>query len=334
MSKIGDLNINDIPEGWIYDFFCRKYGAKDIQPFDGRSFRIRSFWTEDKTPSLFFFYRDGKYWFKDFSSGIGGGSIHFVKTLEKLDNYRKAVQLIKESYKAYKWEGNSYSESRIVAPVNGIRGGRYVPRLTNWSTEHINFWKQYKIGEETLNKYNVGCISGYTYYPPQGSPLSFMTTLAFIFNNKDGPYQMYIPNRSPKYITLNRNYYPGQDQLDYTKPSLCIMSGLKDIMAFDTYNLDVSLIAGRSESELIDEDTMCELLIKYKRIFAIGDYDETGIRMMESYERLYAIYPVLLPIEKDVADNNRYHELEYMKSKYILAMNNKIKNNENIAVSI
>lgn len=335
MAKIiPNADVSHIPDGWIFTHFAARHGTKITQPFDGSTIRARSFWSEDKTPSLFFFAKNKKYWFKCFASDHGGDSLHFVKILEGAETYAQASILIMSEWSEFLGANHIYRiEVKEHKYVEGKPKGEYIVVPGDWTRKHINFWREYKISDETLFKYNVVPIQNYKYISSKGQANNFQPEIAFAFMCKKGPYQLYLPENDPKYITILPDYYPGWEQLGDKNKHLAIISGLKDIMAFDSYNFSVDCIAGKSESNLIDEQTVVSLIKKYDFLFSIGDYDPVGLRMMSLYHQIYAIKQIVIKIEKDIAENNRRHDLNFMKDKYAMAINKQL-NQENVSPTL
>src|ERR1700749_3672243 len=79
------VDIDEVPESWIYKHYYYQLSTEEdplkkqiYQPFDGRSIRVKSLSNRDSNPSLFFFYKNGHYNWRDFSQGEGGNAVKFV----------------------------------------------------------------------------------------------------------------------------------------------------------------------------------------------------------------------------------------------------------------
>ena len=73
------FSINDVPESWIFEFYAGLSSS-----LLGDDITLKSlFKPNEKTPSMKIFHKDGRYFYKDFSSGNGGTAINLVEKLQK-----------------------------------------------------------------------------------------------------------------------------------------------------------------------------------------------------------------------------------------------------------
>lgn len=326
MSEIVEgIKLENIPDTWIFFHFCLKHGRELFEEnFDGRSLRIRSFWSDDSTPSLYFFVGDdGAYKFKCFATGRGGGSVMFVRELENKTDWDETVQIIKREYAEFKNLGGKWT-----VPIKkkfmhkNITGTKFEYKRKMWDPASIEYWNKYKITPDTLVKYRVSPIDSYIVYS-NDIPYTFVPNLAYVFETKDEiGYQLYQPDNDPKYLLMDNTYLPGWDQLKMEHDTLAIMSGLKDIMALNELGLNVDMIAARTEATMVDEDVIKLALENYKKVVSLCDYDKTGLKIMRLYEKKYDIKPVIIPgLEKDVAEMLKRHHKDYVKSTYAMEIN-------------
>lgn len=308
--------LEDIPDNWIFFHYCLKHGKEIPEDnFDGRSIRIKSFWSSDSTPSLYFFSKQGEYFFKCFSSGRGGGSVTFVKELENIQEWSEVAEKIKQEYAEFLVSGGKWD---VVANPNYTGNSNKIERCEYrkvlWEGKYRKFWTDYNITAETLAIYRVYPINKYTLFYFDKKPQSFLPELAFIYENRDGhPWQIYIPGGDPKYVTINHEYYPGWDQIRCDQPTIAILSGLKDIMAFHELGLKCDAVAGRSESHLIDKDTVNFMKGQYKNVISMCDYDAAGIRIMDLYKKIYGIPKVVLTGERDIAEILKRNNKDFVR---------------------
>lgn len=323
---IGRVELNDVPDNWVFFHFSLKHGKEiSAERFNGSPINIRSFWTRDSEPSLYFFSREGRYYFKCFSSGKGGGAVTFVKEIEKLNDWEAAAKKIKEEWAEFLAHGgywNTTVDERFIVnkPTSSITYTK-----TGWTEKHLEFWKNYQISETTLCHFNVSPIDSYTITSTNPLVATHMNFpgLAFVFETKEGlGYQIYQPNLSPKYLNIRTDYYPGMDQIARLSGTLGIFSGLKDIMAFHELGLQMEKIAGRSETALIDEESMASIMNNFNNVISICDYDVSGLRIMSLYQKKYGVKPLIMPgMEIDVAENLRRHDKTFIKEMYSIKIN-------------
>jgi hypothetical protein len=303
-------SLEDVPEEWIY-----KHYLKISQPLDGRYIRIKSIYSDDdRTPSMFLYYKDGRYKFKDFSSGASGDCYNIVnyltyKNTGKHLTYPEMANKVVADYKKYVSEHGSYDPCKIEAEAILYEWGLdYSPRSFN--ALDAGFWSQkYGITRDTLSKHDVFALRKYQ----------------LIKNYKDGTKKVYKPveddfiygyasksmdihtiyqpyNRDLKFLKLKSVIY-GEAQLEYKSPLLIIGSSLKDILAMKELKLkNVEYIAPPSENSYIKANKIEELQSYFPYILTLFDNDEAGVRSMKKYKELYNIDYLYCQYEKDMAD--------------------------------
>jgi hypothetical protein len=338
MSKVV-TSITEVPETWIYQHFYKKAAAmrenrSDTinQPFDGRIIKMRSLQNRDTNPSLCFYYKKGKYLWKDFSSGSGGDAIKFVET-HFSKYYSSAVELITHEYGKYLDSGGSFQEPVDIEVVEN----KFSIKQETWSTDYLAFWSQFRISKETLSNFNVVPVSRYSITRivkgKDENSVEFTGTYYAYLSNEYGVAQIYRPNTNilkpasgPKYITVEPRYMLGRDQLAFKHKTCIIVSGLKDLMAIYELGLSAEYVAGRSESALLLPEEMEFLKSKYDHILTFMDNDKAGIKSMLRYETIYKLpYIRVVDLDNDLAKNNKIHDLNYLKGKYSLLINKKIQ---------
>jgi DNA primase len=278
-------NIKDIPNPWVFEYYL-----KLSERLLGQELKINSVFTADKTPSFTIFpTEDGKYCFKDFSSGKGGNHVTLVQEMFNISSL-DAIKKIASDYT------NSVSKGEISATHNlsefKVRTNFKVqwvqPR--KWTKEDEKFWSQFKIGSKLLEKFNIKPLSEYKLV--RESPYKELTisgpNLYGYFRKEGACYKIYQPfAKEYKFIKIS-DYIQGYHQLTYDKPYLVIMASLKDMMSF--YKLgfkNVEAIAPHSENTMIPKATMERLLSKYKGVCTMFDNDEAGIKGMTKYKETY-----------------------------------------------
>jgi 5S rRNA maturation endonuclease (ribonuclease M5) len=316
-------SLDEVPEDWIYKHYY-KLVMKDkddplygniYQKFDGRIIKVRSFQNRDSNPSLCFFYKNPHYYWKDFSTGKGGNARSFVAIiLNKTDS--AAENNILAAYEDYLNDGGVSDQPVIHHIETKIEGE------SKMFTEYgLDFFKDFKITLSTLNYYSAKELESYTIT----KGLRVQPFIGFNFGYycaEFGLYQIYNPrNESNKYLYVNPHYLIGRDQLQFKSKTCIIISGLKDIMALRDFNLDAEYIAGQSETCLLDSKIIDWLKSKYKNVLSMLDYDDAGLKAMRRYKAVYNIKPVVISLKKDLAENNKYFPLDYLRDKYTVEIN-------------
>ena len=96
---------------------------------------------------------------------------------------------------------------------------------------------------------------------------------------------------------------------------LFIVSGGKDMMCIKA--MDWWAVAGQSETQIISEDVINKLKLKFKKIIVLLDNDNTGVMSMKKYNKLYDLPYIILPKNtscKDIADFVEMYGLNVTKN--------------------
>lgn len=320
-------DISKVPVDWIYKHFYRNFSqdekCKNIisQPFDGRIIKVRSLTARDTNPSLCFYYKEGKYKWKDFSTGNGGDVIDFVMCL--YNKYKtQAEEIIIDAYEQFLENGGIQVDSPKVNKVYT----EYIINITRHNPISLEFWHKFGIRLETLNKFNVRKIDNYTIRKDGIISYSYSGLNFGYYNTGQSPYQIYNPTNinSAKYITLDSKYVIGSSQLKYKSDTCIIVSGLKDLMAIDELELDAEYVAPSSETSLLSPETIDMLRSHYPNILCMFDNDVAGLKAMRRYTVLYDIPYIRINLAKDLAENAKFHKRDFLKTLYAFEINKKI----------
>lgn len=313
--------ICQVPQDWIYKYYYRLFKRETSErinhPFDGRIIKVKSVLNRDSNPSLCFFYKNGNYFWKDFSTGVGGNSVKFV-AYHSNKTESVAEGMIMRAYENYINEGNVHNGGFIN--VSEISKPEYDFILDPHNVNTQSWWDKFKITTDTLNRYKTNYCRNYKVIKDER--IYSFSTFAFAYRNNDGVFQLYQPLIDPKYLYVKSGYLIGSEQLEFKSKFLCIASGLKDIMAGSEVGLDVEFIAPPSENVMITKDQMDFLRSKYQFIFSMLDYDKAGMKAMMRYKAIYDISPVYITtLKQDLAKNNEAYPLEKLKYVYTQAIN-------------
>lgn len=321
------VSIDKIPTSWIYKHYYTLFSKDDRslklinQPFDGRTIKVKSIVNRDSDPSLCFYFKNGRYLWKDFSSGLGGDAIDFVAYL--YNKFRPGA----ESQIVAEYEFSIDAGISIDAPDIKIIKKDYKLGCATFDNRSLEFWKSFKIRLETLRKFDVRQLKFYDIIGDDGTCTTYNNS-CFGFFSKKGPYKIYQPLElnayGSKYITIDSSYVIGSDQLEFKKPYCGIISGLKDIMAIDELDLEIEYVAPTSESSLLKSDFVTMLKSKYRYVFTMFDNDVAGIKAMQRYKKIYDIPYVRINLLKDLAENNKHHDLKFLRPYYAKLINDNL----------
>jgi DNA primase len=291
----------NVPETWIFEYFC-KLNVK----LSGQDIKIKSvFNPSERTPSFTIFCKNGKYFFKDFSTGIGGTPIYFVmryfsKTFSEAANY-----VVKE-YCEYIVTNKEYVISDIVPSFKYVVK-EYKKR--QWNVDDAKFWTQFNIDSKMLGLHNVFPLEYYVMEKENAFRVNSLYSYGY-FKNDGSLYKIYSPkNPEQKFIKVC-SYIQGIEQIEHNK-NLLIASSLKDIMATKSLKLkNIDVIAPDSENTIIKLE---EYFKQYENIVVMLDVDDAGINAMKKYKSLYPQCEILpLFLSKDISDSIRDYSPEYV----------------------
>ena len=292
-------NVKDVPSSWVFQHYLNI-----DYPLTGQSVKIKSIWTNERTPSCCLYVNQNQYVFKDFSSGKQGDKITLVMEKYKIP-FNEACDKIIADY-------NSKSNIKFTERLTpDVRYNMDSISYRSWRESDANYWTQYNISSELLDRYCVKPVKEYLLSKEINGELNTVTIknnylYAYCAINTKMPYKIYQPySKQYKFFKVS-NYIQGLDQLE-SKPNLCIMSSMKDVLTMTSFNLNIDCIAGDSENTIIKELHMEVFKRKYNKIITFMDNDEGGRKSITMYKEKYGIKGTLLPLEKDVSDSVKKH---------------------------
>ncbi len=311
----------DVPDTWIFENYC-----KLTEKLSGQDIKIKSVFNPlDKTPSMCIFVYNGKYCFKDFSTGKGGSAVKLVQELFNED-FKLSGKRIVEDYNRFVLLNNGTQHKLTEFKVNS----RYKVTSTSirpWCAQDKKFWQQFGVSSKLLDKYNVKPLESYKMEKEEGDELKSLEIKGlFLYGyfRKDGTlYKIYQPKvKEHKFIKVG-SYLQGSEQLE-GHSFLIICSSLKDALTLKSANLKIDVIAPDSENTLIKKEVIEDLKEKYKKVITIFDNDEAGIKAMKTYKDTYDLDFVYFSMEKDIADAVKAHGQSKALSVLIPLINKKL----------
>jgi len=296
-------SLENVPEEWIFEHYL-----KLNQSLSGQNIKMLSvFNIKDKVPSMFVYVSpNGKYKFKDFSSGYQGDGLTLVQHLYNLPNRQHAALKITADYQAYV-DVNSVKTRSEFKIHDKFKVVDY--EIRHWTTDDQKYWMRYGIGSRLLECYNVAPLKFFKISRVEQD--NTVTTYVFekprmygYFKNDGTLYKIYMPANKLKKFFKVENYVQGIEQLSLSKKYLIIVSSLKDLMTFQKFNIgNVECIAPDSENTMLGESVIDKLKPHYSSICVLFDNDEPGIKAAERYKQKYGFNYVVLNLEKDLSDS-------------------------------
>lgn len=293
--------LNRISEYDIFSYYIPEFKAIN------RNFN--SPFRKDSNPSCCIQQWNGKLFYKDFGTGESYTCINFIRAKYNV-TYYEALRIISNDFNLG-LHGNSVKPSTmgfIGIPHQVIKKDEKSSiikiKRRQWNTGlDKEYWcDEHGFNIAVLTHFNVHPIShlwvGNTYLERKSNNPSY----AYIIN--EGKYKILSPyDTNYKWLTnCTSKDIQGYNQLPSAGELLIITSSYKDCMKL--YQYGYYAIAPGSENTGIDIELMSELKERFKRIIVFFDNDEPGIEAAKTYEALYNVDYVHLPLQdpKDISD--------------------------------
>lgn len=278
---------------------------------------------DDKHPSFGIFKssKTGSLLFKDQATGESGNCFKFIQILLNI-SFKESLEKI--------W--SDIIEQKLGISVKGYEIKKYYEnkktvisiKRKNFTKTDDEYWGQYEINRELLNKYEVFPISRYwvndmIYYHEytETSPM-----YAYKVYNTFKVYRPYAESKREKW-KCNTSIYDiqGWKQLPDTGDLLVITKSLKDVMVLSLF--DIPSIAPNGENTLIPEEAINEAKKRFKRLVLLYDYDDGGMQGVKTMTSKYNLEHIFIPKHyldlykvKDISDHIK--EFGYDKTKELL----------------
>jgi hypothetical protein len=281
------------PDEWIYEFYL------NIPALNGQDIKMKSaFNNEDNTPSMFVFYsrRSGGYKWKCHSSGYGGNAITLVSRMFGLNN-QEAAKKIREDFNSY---GSGFERKEYVPEP---RWTLHSFDVREFNKEDLTWWEKFGVSLEILNIYNVKPLSSFTLIK-EDELKEVKGTIYGYFDSDGNVYKIYTPLRKKKFFKV-KAMVQGLEQVKGDR--IIALSSLKDVMSF--YSLGIKGwkgVAPDSENTPLPQDLKIDL--------TLFDNDNAGYKAMLKYYYERNIPFIVLRGSKDLSDNIRDGNMEYVKS--------------------
>ena len=296
----------EVPEEWIYKHYLEfniPMNGDPIGPF-------MSIYKEEKTPSLHLYSKEGKYFFKDFSSGKSGNAWDIAKQME-IGNYSTFAdlqRLVTHKYINFIKDGGVFTPETVIKDNYKFK---VTYDVSDFNETTDSYWlSKYGITRDILYKHNVRSLIRFQltkeYQDQQYNKVYSQIVGEHIYGyfDEDGQINtIYQPlNTDYKFFKLHSVIY-GEDILTYTKDVLIIGSSKKDIMSMDALNIyNVEYIALPNERAILKPEKIVHYKRKYRLVLTLLDNDVTGVEAMKNYYTNHGLPFIYCPYQKDISD--------------------------------
>lgn len=289
-----------------YDIYARYIGQFKV------GFIYNSPFRKDKNPSFGIFQskKTGKLLFKDHGNGECGDVIKFVELYTGLTNYNDVLNRIVSDM--------SITNNTKLKSIKKYESNETVIGVVrqDWTDIDINYWLQFGITLDTLNKFNVSSIK---YYLCNG-----IVKGIYKENNPMYAYKVYDHFKiyrpyADKYTKWRNNLsetdIQGFQQLPSKGDLLIITKSLKDVMCL--YEMGYYAISPSSESTFIPDKALNLLKKRFKRILLCFDRDKAGCKNMRKISLKTGLNGFLIHKKfkaKDISDAVKINGFENVKN--------------------
>ena len=290
-----------------YDIYSHYIGEFKVGMIYNSPFR------KDKNPSFGVFYsrRNNKLLFKDHGTGECGDAIKFVSLYTGLTNYNEILNNIVDTLKITNRTKLQVESDSFKKPEETVIGIVRQP----FTKIDLEYWKQFNISKQTLNKYDVHSIK---YYLCNGYVKGIYKDENPMFAYKVyDHFKIYRP-KGDKFTKWRNNLtefdIQGYSQLPNTGEILIITKSLKDIMCL--HEMGYNAISPSSESTFIPNTVIEALKKRFKRIIILFDRDSPGVHNSRKYNLktgLEAMFVHKKYASKDISDAVEKHGITEIK---------------------
>ena len=289
-----------------YDIYARYIGQFKV------GFIYNSPFRKDKNPSFGIFQskKTGKLLFKDHGNGECGDVIKFVELYTGLTNYNDVLNRIVSDM--------SITNNTKLKSIKKYESNETIIGVVrqDWTDIDINYWSQFSITLDTLNKFNVSSIK---YYLCNG-----IVKGIYKENNPMYAYKVYDHFKiyrpyADKYTKWRNNLsetdIQGFQQLPSKGDLLIITKSLKDVMCL--YEMGYYAISSSSESTFIPDKALNLLKKRFKRILLCFDRDKAGCKNMRKISLKTGLNGFLIHKKfkaKDISDAVKINGFENVKN--------------------
>ena len=249
--------------------------------------------------------KNGIYKFKDFGDAEYSGDCFyftgkrfglkcddkndFIKVLEIIDSelclmlnddseYQKSAKVLPrktdKEYKSIPSIHNGFETALIKTPI----------QIKEFSKSELDYWNNYGITLEILDRYNVVSINNFNGINKEGKEYTLISSEHEPILGYQGKRhtKIYRPNSKLRFLyagELIENYVFGLDQLSIRGDILFITGGEKDVLSLVSHGFNA--ICFNSETANIPKNILRGMNYRFKHITILYDVDSTGLASME-----------------------------------------------------
>lgn len=286
----------------------------------------------DRTPSFGVYWNDNikKLMFNDLGKKIGGDCFKYVQISHNNCTLWEACQLINKDFNLG-LGGGIFKKDIASTKVDKVEYLKERKKISitkqDFTSIDLEYWGDYGISVDTLNKYNVFSCKCYSVNGEiRRCYVDNYPIYAYYFP-RTGNYKIYVPHENPfnKWATNANNDWDimGYDQLPKEGDVLYITKSLKDVMCL--YELGITSVATHGEGHWFNPDFIRHLKGRFKRIIVFYDNDEAGkicgAKIASEYDLELFYIPDKYYTEDKIKDISEFIRIKGKKEAYKLITN-------------
>lgn len=276
---------------------------------------ISSPFAKDNNPSFSIYKQNGIIKFKCHSTGRAGDVFQLVADLMGLDSKTEFLEVLQaiQNDMFLPAKGVARGVAKGFAKANFKSNAKPLQeheneekqlkidiQTTDFTKDHLLFWKRIGVSEELLNKYNVKALRKYSFYSKRhDKELSFDTSYYLAYSYEaNGNFEVYVPNQPEKNIKkmfcngfANSDIF-GLEQLPKEIiDNLIICAGKKDSIVAASRGFYT--VTFQSEAKTPTKQQIDVLQKSCKTLMICYDNDNGGQTGMK---RITETFPSIIPI--------------------------------------
>jgi hypothetical protein len=254
-------------------------------PGKGYKYKVLCPFHKDSRPSLHINLHKGTY--NCYACDKHGDGIQYVMDRYGVD-FISALTIISNDFGLLDLKHDRKPSLEFLGLSKEVKSCEIKIKLRTWSKKDKEYWGQFNISLDLCKKYDIYPIS---HYWLNDRMFEGGKQLMYAYNIGSG-FKIYKPNATEYkwFSSLKREDVFGLKQLNYTRDYLIITKSLKDVVCLES--LGVSSIAPQAESIILPEILMQMLKSKFKKIYTLFDYDNSGIHLSWQMRKLYGTTPL------------------------------------------
>ena len=281
---------------------------------------------KQKTPSFNIFDAGANEWrYKDFATDDSGDCFDLVM---KLFNLSFPESLEKINSDLYLLLDSDTRPNRVRVPSKPVRANFSI-KDRSFSQPELNYWLQYGITEETLQKFNVKALLEFHTLNKEGQNYTVKSNsvkFIFAYDNIDW-VKIYKPKDEKQfrfqYLGIKApDFIFGWNQLPEKGESVFITGGEKDVMSL--FSKGFPAIALNSETASLNKHISDDLKTRFTKVIILYDNDETGLKQSERLAIEHNLNRLILP----EISNNGKDISDYFASSATIEQFEKLMNNQ------